>query len=447
MRDFAPRQAVVVIHGIGEQEPMQTLRAFVDAVAGPPRDQRTEKAAAKPDHLSPTLELRRMAVPGDTRPWEPGLWVSTDFYELYWAHLMTGTAWHHVTAWIARLLLQNPKHVPPRLKTAWWVTWAVAALAGVAAIGAIGLRSAAEWSLFGVFAAILLAICRLTGTYFGLQYAGDAARYLSPWPENVAVRQAIRSAAIELLEKLHDDSSWRRYHRIVVVGHSLGSVIAYDALTHLWQRRHHAKATFPLPAQADAVEDYEQNRDIVATPAAGRDLQAAVWREQRAMGIQWKITDLITLGSPLAHASFLLASGKDDLGRRKAQREFPTCPPQPNDSRDQQYGKDLLKTAGGSGRFLHHAAPFASTRWTNLYFDRDIIGGSIEELGTWIDNRPLDSRGVFPHTKYWQTGRDHTALNCALNLVDWWKHGDNLRVAVNAQQRETLILQELGKLP
>lgn len=35
----------------------------------------------------------------------------------------------------------------------------------------------------------------------------------------------------------------------------------------------------------------------------------------------------MTVGSPLAHAMLLLASGSQDFDDRKAQRELPTCPP------------------------------------------------------------------------------------------------------------------------
>jgi len=419
-----PRQAVVIIHGIGEQIPMATLNSFVEAVAQDVNRTSGQKAESKPDHLSPTLELRRIAVPGEKSPWTPGDWVSTDFYELYWAHLMTGTGWQHVMAWLATLLLRRPSLIPPRLRVAWWTCWILVLMAIAALTGPVGPKTVAEWSVFGTLAGILVTICRSTGTYFGLQYAGDAARYLNPRPENVGVRNAIRAAAIDLLEKLHDDPSWRRYHRIIVVGHSLGSVIAYDALSHLWQRRHHPKQTFPVPPESGVV-----------TPTDHPERQAATWREQRAIGVQWKITDLVTLGSPLAYAQFLMASDETDFVKRKARREYPTCPPQPNDSRDQQYGDNLLATPTG-GSLLHHAAPFACTRWTNFYFDKDIIGGEILGFGEWIDNKRLEPRGLFPHTRYWRSGADHTQLKLALDLKGWWMLEHNARVAVEAQKRE-----------
>jgi hypothetical protein len=424
-----PRQAVVIIHGIGEQIPMETLRSFVDAIA-PGVDasvQFERKAESKPDHLSPTLELRRMAVPGGRHGWKEGDWVATDFYELHWAHLMQGTAWHHVMAWLSSLMLRRPDYVPSRLKLAWWSCWILAAvtfLLLLAALIAGKVPSLAQWAAFGTIGGAVWASCRSTGSYFGLQYAGDAARYLNRRPENVGVRQAIRTAAIELLEKLHDDPSWRRYHRIIVVGHSLGSVIAYDALTHLWQRRHHPKQTFPIPPDPDpndAAGDYRRQ-------------QAAMWRRQRTMGVQWKITDFVTLGSPLAHAQLLLAAGPDDLDKRTKEREYPTCPPQEEDDRDWSYGNDLLAATTG-GRYLHHAALFACTRWTNLYFDRDIIGGKIRGLGAEIKNERLEPKGWFPHTKYWLRG-EVDKLTTALDLQGWWTVPENVRAAIDAQERE-----------
>ena len=431
-----PRQAVVIIHGIGEQIPMETLRSFVKAVApGSDANVRFErKAESKPDHLSPTLELRRMAVPGGRHGWAEGDWVATDFYELYWAHLMQGTAWHHVMAWFSSLMLRKPDHVPSRLKMVWWSCWGVTLVTFVTFLAALIAGNGpafAQWTALGAIGGALWTLCRSTGTYFGLQYAGDAARYLNRRPENVGVRRTIRAAAIELLEKLHDDPSWRRYHRIIVVGHSLGSVIAYDALTHLWQRRHNPKRTFPLPSHwdaEDATEDY-------------RTQQAAMWRRQRGIGVQWKITDFVTLGSPLAHAQFLMAAGREDFEQRKKEREYPTCPPQEEDNRDWSYGTDLLATATG-GRILHHAALFACTRWTNLYFDRDIIGGEISSLGGEVKNERLEPRGLFPHTKYW-TQPDVGELMAALDLQGWWTVSGNVRVATDAQKRET---EGLGSL-
>src|SRR5436309_1336739 len=77
-----------------------------------------------------------------------------------------------------------------------------------------------------------------------------------------------------------------------------------------------------------------------------------------------------TLGSPLAHADVLLAKDSETFELGRHQREFPTCPPQQEDDRD----RELLECVYYRGnqevevRILHHGAPFAVTRWTNLYF-------------------------------------------------------------------------------
>lgn len=87
---------------------------------------------------------------------------------------------------------------------------------------------------------VALGALALTGLLFAADRTflspvmGDSARYLRARPENIAARQRIREEGVELLEKLHDEKD---YDRIVVVGHSLGTIVGYDVLAHLWGRR------------------------------------------------------------------------------------------------------------------------------------------------------------------------------------------------------------------
>lgn len=416
---------------------METLHGFVRAVVNGRR-----AAVSKPDRISPTLELRRMAVPSDAA-WKAGenppAPVSTDFYELYWAHLMTATSWNHVTAWLGTLMLRWP--VPRRLLAVWLLSWLAAALAAVAAVQ-VWRPDLSAWPWVAAAVAGVITLAKSTGFYFGVQYVGDAARYLSPTPPNVGVRQAIRSAAIDLLNGLHDDPTWRRYHRIVVVGHSLGSVIAYDALTHLWQQRHHPTTTerWALQPNHQRLAEILEKGEVL-NPDQARELQTAVWREQRAVGVQWKITDLVTLGSPLAHAPFLMAKGSGDFEARKEDREFPSCPPAVEGKADKDYGHSLLEfTAPGAkspSRMLHHAAAFACTRWTNLYFPGDLVGGTVEPFGKWIKEPAIQSTHWFPHTRYWH--RQEPALQqlrTALDLDAWWT-AENSEIALAAQELDS----------
>ena len=272
---------------------------------------------------------------------------------------------------------------------------------------------------------------------------GDAARYLHVAPRNIEQRHAIRSAGIELLRELHE----RDYERIVVVGHSLGSVIGYDVLTHAWARWHERHSRPERPAQ-DALAALEQVLDEPATPSAGfprryERLQADYLAELQGNGLPWRVTHFITLGSPLTHASLLLADGSEDLARRQRDRELPTCPPV-----REEWGRRgrrrlwfrlpyrVTTTAGKARtrvlRAPHHAAAFAATRWTNLYFPSrflvwgDVIGGPLaESFGRGIRDvavRARAGRGLLTHTRYWADAEDSAtgaavpALRVALDL-------------------------------
>lgn len=85
------RQAVVLIHGIGEQKPMATIRSFVDSVLEADEgiehyerkgDGPKKRVAyySRPDRISGNFELRCLRSAGGR--------IKTDFYELYWAHRM-----------------------------------------------------------------------------------------------------------------------------------------------------------------------------------------------------------------------------------------------------------------------------------------------------------------------------------------------------------------------
>ena len=59
--------AVVIIHGIGEQRPMDTLRGFVQSVLSVPK-QGGEKYYSRPDPLTESFELRVLQNREQPRP-------------------------------------------------------------------------------------------------------------------------------------------------------------------------------------------------------------------------------------------------------------------------------------------------------------------------------------------------------------------------------------------
>ena len=219
------RQALILVHGIGEQRPMETLRSFVDAVLdqGPSTSQADAKYYSKPDLLADNLELRRLVSAG-------GRDDRTDFFEYYWAHLMPTAAWDRLASWYWVLMHRRPRDVPAQIKPLYvlsWLSFAVVLAFGLTEavrflLGhpvAPGLLERAPWLIILV-GGILSATVR--------SYVGDAAVYLSPSPPNIEARQKIRAAGLALLDKVVASG---RYDRVIIVGHSLGSVIGYDILT------------------------------------------------------------------------------------------------------------------------------------------------------------------------------------------------------------------------
>jgi hypothetical protein len=98
-------------------------------------------------------------------------------------------------------------------------------------------RSWIFWSLNERYSAVIaVAIILIYIAMYALflqPYLGDAARYFRASPGNVLVRREIRKQAVDMLDTLH---KWGTYDRIVIVAHSLGTVVAYDMLRAYFSR-------------------------------------------------------------------------------------------------------------------------------------------------------------------------------------------------------------------
>lgn len=420
------KQAVVVIHGIGEQRPMDTLRGFVEAMIPTDTPGGTPFYWSKPDRLSRNFDLRVLKSSGRT---------STDFYEYYWAHKMQGTKVGHLLGWLWDIFKRPRRDIPNAIVPIWRTTrWTVMMLLLLVATGTL----ATAWGEFDhgdnpfALVPLLVAAIGLGLRYSALSYLGDAARYLSPNPQNVVVREQIRADGVELLRALHKKGD---YDRIIVVGHSLGSVIAYDIVGYLWHE-HHDQLTKVIPSNRELARRYADHAALQpvvkeALPNAGaaldgslgstlrfREQQAEAFIEQRGLGNPWRITDLVTVGSPMAHASLLLGRSVSDFNKRIERREAPACPPTED---TQGYGYNarqpvMLGQKPFTPHYLHHAAAFAVTRWTNLYFPApfglfgDVVGGPVKPvMGAGVLDLPVTvgkwqgwlARSWLSHTRYW----------------------------------------------
>jgi hypothetical protein len=468
----AGKQAVVLIHGIGNQTPMETLRPFVETVWTsetadlPPGSPGLHLTWSQHDRKSGDMELWRITTNADANG------VRTDFFELYWADMLEDTKLADVVSWLRRLLVRPESATPrrPQQRQTLGVAIAVMALLLLAFVvwGALALQTlralpSPGWALLWLTATVFLGLA-----FWGLrrrifvQLAGDAARYLTPAPSNIGARKRIRVTGLRLLQALHEDNA---YDRIVIAGHSLGTVVGYDILSYYWadindQIRH--------APNNPALRDVEQAGDALLKDPSAETLDA--FREKQAAycdevavrsGGKWKITDFITMGSPLTHAHVLMVNdrqplmpsecraigadwiqlwwrGFDDAFKgdgkiaamfraRAAQRELPLCPPITESKIHFTYQP---KANDSSLVVPHHAALFAATRWTNIYapcrnvFWGDVVGGPVAPLfGPGVKDVALgapDGGQFLAHTRYWDEGANTAphlvALRAALDL-------------------------------
>jgi hypothetical protein len=314
------------------------------------------------------------------------------------------------------LVFRSPAQVPARIRKVFWWIWGILIACILAAIACWSISRLNKWV---AYIAGLGGLAILARAIFGfLQSAvinslGDAARYMSDYPDNIDQRQAIRREGIDLLRHLHaakDDLGRPLYDRVVVASHSLGTVIAYDLLRLFWTECSETFDNSVPPFENTPMKKMEEPGYQVT--ARYQQDQNDCWKSQRRAGNSWLITDLITMGCPLAYFDYLIVNDLTEFQRRKNECEYPTCPPK----LDEDYGLHWpVDRPGGGGHInlLSYSSPFACTRWTNLFFDTDFIGGPLKnvlgagvvdvEIPTGIRSRWLPY--PFGHTNYWEDGK------------------------------------------
>jgi len=155
-----------------------------------------------------------------------------------------------------------------------------------------------------------------------------------------------------------------------------------------------------------------------------RPLQTAAWAEHIGNGGHWRVTDFITVGSPLAHAEVLMAKDPEEFLARKTGRELSTCPP----TWDGDFGITVDVPVQPIGqqkeprvRTPDHASVFAFTRWTNFYspskyvLDGDFLSGPAAPVfGLGIDDHEVEAY----HVNYWTQGPESDALQQLVEAMD-----------------------------
>ncbi len=419
------RQAVIVIHGIGEQKPMDTLREFVQEIAPEIDNSNKRKFFNKPDTFSGLFELRRMTsnLHADS--------FKTDYFEYYWAHNMQNNKISDVFWWMLSLVLRpfnfnkinfSIAEIPKRIRFVFFGLWLIIlSLATFFCFGIYDYLNCGNlfkifWDFFSSNWVKAITISVLSVTYKVIaNYLGDVARYMTPKAHNIGNREAIRKNAFQLLEKLHGlkekegNKEINVYDRIMIVGHSLGSVIAYDVINLYWNQIHNntskihssiivdnENAALALKKNYESLTkelSNENPKSYIYDLERFREEQFKLWKIQYKNEGSWRISDFITLGSPLTYANLFLATSNEIFEAKKEERELSTCPPtfeffggRDDDKKNHFSFPHKLEQSENTPLTLHHAAAFSMTRWTNFYFKNDFVGGKIGGLGGGIEN-------------------------------------------------------------
>lgn len=402
------RQAVVVVHGMGEQLPLDTLCAFINTALRPD-EQGRRRYYSRPESVTGSFESRRFLAPRSS-PSGVEQHAQTDFFEYHWADKMQGNRLDDLWPTFRRILLQPPWRVPAGLRVVWVTAWVAIAGAAWACIwgpwrnvlpgdSEVATRLVGAVVTGGVTAAIVsYLIARVLPRWLTSSFV-DVVRYLDTSPRSYAVRREIRKGLVEMLQALHASKA-PMYDRIVLVAHSLGAYLAYDAIAYLWGLTNaqtvHDGEDVPILA---GLREVEQAASVLPAPEdwqspAVQDLvdryqvaQRQLWKGIRAQGNPWLITDFVSVGTPMYFADQLLHGKRGrSFGARVERRELPTCPPHNEEDPDNNINgtrcyyswekKTWETTKAGhrrrvSRRVLYEGAPFAVVRWTNVYFPAD----------------------------------------------------------------------------
>jgi hypothetical protein len=319
------RIAVIVSHGMGEQVPFETLNAVAEALWVQQSDAPLDASNARVRYVAfgedwlPRVELT-LRTTGERQ-------CDLHLYEVYWASLTEGkvTARDAIAFLIGaalrgirycahgsfdrwmfgrRVVFRLPRRGVAQLGVALAVflllllAFIGVAAATVAEVGRLlhpgALPPAPRWLsgipdawLLGALALALTVVAALR--WFLVQSVGDVAAYVSAHRASrfAEIRRGIQDAARRVTRNVYaardHESGEPQYAHVIVVGHSLGSVIAYDMLN-------------------DSI-----NGDLLVRESGGDTLNVV----QRT-----KL--LLTMGSPLDKTAFIFRTQKDDAPLREA---------------------------------------------------------------------------------------------------------------------------------
>jgi hypothetical protein len=395
--------AIIIVHGIGNQLPMETLDMFGRGLI-------SEYARHYPEEIT----LQHCVVPKEANTSD--MWFDNivrvrkkqgephiDLYEYYWANYTEDQAsWTDISNWLdsvvkgARKFYDEQASLGKKFEDRSFFftangrfrSWRYKFFIGVAskAIVAINLSGEAILKfltyipLVGNLASeVLRWLLNKSGHKFA-NIIGDICVYnvIDPKSKFYCVRRQILDGALKaikyLIENKNDDGT-RKYPSVVVAGHSLGSQITYDAIN-----------TINLLANQGMIDGYNNRGECTSL------------KDPSIRKISDQLNGFITFGSPLDKIVFFLREkATRDQKLRQQLMEAYHCFKQLKWSTE-QITEPHFKLASCIDRFLDDIP------WRNYFDEKDYVSGRLDYYGnvTNVDCH-FNERGIFAftHSYYW----------------------------------------------
>ena len=367
--------AFLVIHGIGEQNPLETLDSFSrwliqELQKNPEGVQAEHRIAERADaHGSRWTESFVRLTP----KLSDGRYI--DIHEYYWAYLTEDRITiPEITEWVMKTLKgtknfysDNPALAKRykkygllslQLRCVYWHLAIATALYPFARLLRAVFSLLPGWSKLPGVEAIIGGI-RKKGKEFMLGFIGDIAIYTTTDQKSkfYQLRQQILANSQSFVE---DILFKNQYDRVIIAGHSLGSVIAYDTLNRL-------------------------NIKVNLDPQAFTTIN--------------KLTGLITFGSPLDKIAFFFReTARNEEYVRRAITDY-------LHSFKARTGILTAAAAGPVPIQPSIEAKLDYIHWKNYYSKNDPVSGHLDfyAINT-DDNIKLTMKRFwgFGHTEYWE---------------------------------------------
>jgi hypothetical protein len=391
---------ILIIHGIGDQNIYETLDTFtrnlVESLCHTDRSpiNLTHNRARLGENMHDFVEVTCLD--------DPTLTLSV--HEYYWAHNMQRMiSFNEVMQWLLQasdgaekfyeenndLAQQYEPFHGGQFKKRWYLKHMGWFLRGLQALGMVGTSLMPGW-LDPVYRLFISKPTELIADYLG-----DVAIYTSSDMKSkfYEVRERVLSGAVDKLTNLLQED----YEKIIVVGHSLGSVIAYDALNQI-------------------------------NLAMNEDEKLASQRD--------KLTDLVTMGSPLDKVAFFF---REHIPKEQYVKHLVL------NNVNAFRRKDVAMHVSSHVRVSSKMNDFLTgMRWTNYWDPKDPVSGPLD-FYEGVRNVEVDNgdKWGFAHNGYWSNMRIfHEAMDRArLPMV----RGDVVEHMISLIEQELLADLQRGE--